>query len=76
MKMKLPDTAEVRQLPADNEYEVHFEWSKKLLSFILFYSGESISHITFGVIGADTGAKGDPGMLIFYFCFFLGEETH
>jgi hypothetical protein len=66
MKMKLPDSAEVRLLPEDSEYELHFAWSKKLLSYVLFYSGRSFGQITFGVTAADTGVKTDPGMLIFY----------
>jgi hypothetical protein len=64
LTIKLPDSVEVRLLPDDHEYEMHFKWKQTLLSFLLFYSGGSSGQFTFGVIPADTGDKKNPGELI------------
>lgn len=61
--IRLPDSVDVRLLPENHPYELHFKWKQQLLSHLLFYSGGSFGEITWGVISADTGTRNDPDSL-------------
>ena len=67
--MKLPDSADVRLLPKDNEFELHFGWKHQLLSFLFYFAGGGEGEITWGLTPADTGKRNDPGMCYAYFTF-------
>lgn len=49
LQIRLPDSVDVRLLPADNPYELHFKWKQQLLSYVLFYAGGSFGQITVSI---------------------------
>jgi len=53
LRLPLPESTEVRLLPAGHPLENHFTWSTLILSSSLFSSGSS-TEIVFGLIAGDT----------------------
>lgn len=62
LQLPLPESTEVRLLPAGHPLENHFTWSSLILSSSLFSSGSSIE-IVFGLIAGDTGKQNNPDTL-------------
>jgi predicted RND superfamily exporter protein len=63
LTIKLPDSVDVRLLPADHEFELHFKWKQELLSFLFFFAGGSSGQITWGLLPKDTGIRNNPDSL-------------
>lgn len=63
LTIKLPDSVDVRLLPEDDPFELHFKWKQQLLSFVFYYSGGSFGQITWGVLAKDTGVRNNPDSL-------------
>lgn len=63
LKLKLPETSEVRLLPEGHPLELHFKWRTNILAHTFFFSAGTGVQILWGILPYDNGKQNDPDSL-------------